>query len=313
MSFSTLLSRTAEFSAKIIDDISNRLDENKKELRNILDGWLTWDDIHAIMKEYKTFSALYSRNKDKAVPVSGDAIDFHIEMNLKKRGVTRILHNLFKYHLGCFLDDLFGIKIQCKNEMLDKMRRCVRTSEIKCPTEDNLTTSEMVTKDEVAQKLIKLMHNLDVASVNEDKKMSDKILTIIDAMSSKNEIDFYIIWVIEIEERIDRIRSKDWVSKESKLQWIDLAKKIRNMKINVDDAIRNRIKATYKRKGLSRKDTIENLTRKYKVDKNERPDYREWIGEQKNDNNCNEHKQSTAMEYQLTLIKKKRENTHEES
>ena len=177
------------------------------------------------MKEYKKFSALYSQGKDKSDPVSGDAIDFHIEMNLKKTGVTRILHDLFKYHLARFLDDWFGIKIQCRNEMLDEMRRCVRTSELMCPTDDDLTTSEMVSKDEVAQKLITLMHNLDIATVNEDKTMSDKILTILDAMSSRNEIDFYIIWVIEIEERIDRIRSKDWVSKESKLQWIDLKKK----------------------------------------------------------------------------------------
>ena len=201
------------------------MDEHKRELRCVLDGWLTWDDIHAMMKEYKKFSALYSLS-DKAKPVSGDNIDFHIEMNLQKTGVTRILHDLFKYHLGHFLDDLFGIKIQCRNEMLDELRRCVRTSELMCPTDDDLTTSEMVSKDEVAQKLITLMHNLDIATVNEDKTMSDEILTILDAMSSRNEIDLYIIWVIEIEEHIGRIRSKEWVSKKSKLQWIDLAKKL---------------------------------------------------------------------------------------
>ena len=307
MSFSTLLSRTAEFSAQIIDDISNHLDERKRELRCVLDGWLTWDDIHAMMKEYKKFSALYSLS-DKAKPVSGDNIDFHIEMNLQKTGVTRILHDLFKYHLGHFLDDLFGIKIQCRNEMLDELRRCVRTSELMCPTDDDLTTSEMVSKDEVAQKLITLMHNLDIATVNEDKTMSDEILTILDAMSSRNEIDFYIIWVIEIEERIDRIQSKEWVSKQSKMQWIDLANKIRDVKINVDDPVGNRIKATYMRKGLSRKDTIENLTNKYKVDKDKRPDYTEWIDEQENYNGRNKRKEKATIDYASRLIKKKRDN-----
>ena len=43
--------------------------------------------------------------------------------------------------------------------------------------------------------------------------MSDKTLKRIDVMLSNNEIDFYIIWVIKIEERIERIRNKDWVTK----------------------------------------------------------------------------------------------------
>ena len=58
------------------------------------------------------------------------------------------------------------------------------------------------------------MHNLDIAGVNEDKKMSDETLKRIDVMLSNNEIDFYIIWVIKIEERIERIRTKDWVTKK---------------------------------------------------------------------------------------------------
>ena len=82
------------------------------------------------------------------------------------------------------------------------------------------------------------------------------------------------------------------------------------MKINVDDPVGNRIKATYMRKGLSRKDTIENLTKRYKVDKDKRPDYTEWIGEQKNYNSSNKRKESTAIEYESRLIKKRRDNKH---
>ena len=48
------------------------------------------------------------------------------------------------------------------------------------------------------------------------QKMSDKTLKRIDVMLSNNEIDFYIIWVIEIEEHIKRIRTKDWVAKKQK-------------------------------------------------------------------------------------------------
>ena len=48
--------------------------------------------------------------------------------------------------------------------------------------------------------------------------MSDETLKRIDVMLSKNEIDFYIIWVIKIEERIERIRNKCWVAKKTKLQ-----------------------------------------------------------------------------------------------
>ena len=47
--------------------------------------------------------------------------------------------------------------------------------------------------------------------------MSDETLKRIDVMLSKNEIDFYIIWVNEIEERIERIRNKDWVTKKTKM------------------------------------------------------------------------------------------------
>ena len=37
------------------------------------------------------------------------------------------------------------------------------------------------------------MHNLDIAGVNEDKKMSDESLKRLDVMLSNNDIDFYII------------------------------------------------------------------------------------------------------------------------
>ena len=48
------------------------------------------------------------------------------------------------------------------------------------------------------------------------QKMSDETLKRLDVMLSNNDIDFYIIWVIEIEERIERIRTKDWVTKKQK-------------------------------------------------------------------------------------------------
>ena len=46
--------------------------------------------------------------------------------------------------------------------------------------------------------------------------MSDETLKRIDVMLSKNEIDFYIIWVIEIEERIEKIRNKYLITKKQK-------------------------------------------------------------------------------------------------
>ena len=47
--------------------------------------------------------------------------------------------------------------------------------------------------------------------------MSDETLKRLDVMLSNNDIDFYIIWVIEIEERIERIRTKDFVTKKTKM------------------------------------------------------------------------------------------------
>ena len=44
--------------------------------------------------------------------------------------------------------------------------------------------------------------------------MSDETLKRLDVMLSNNDIDFYIVWVIEIEERIERIRTKDWITKK---------------------------------------------------------------------------------------------------
>ena len=47
--------------------------------------------------------------------------------------------------------------------------------------------------------------------------MSDETLKRIDVMLSRNEIDFYITWVVEIEERIERLHNKCWVAKKTKL------------------------------------------------------------------------------------------------
>ena len=58
--------------------------------------------------------------------------------------------------------------------------------------------------------------------------MSDKTLKRLDVMLSNNEIDFYIIWVIEIEERIKRIRTKDWVTKKNKNALQCFERKIEN-------------------------------------------------------------------------------------
>ena len=55
--------------------------------------------------------------------------------------------------------------------------------------------------------------------------MSNETLKRIDVMLSKNEIDFYITWVIEIEERIERLRNKCWIAKKTKLH-CDAVKKI---------------------------------------------------------------------------------------
>ena len=49
--------------------------------------------------------------------------------------------------------------------------------------------------------------------------MSDETLKRIDVMLSKNEIDFYITWVIEIEERIKRLCNKCWIAKKTKLHY----------------------------------------------------------------------------------------------
>ena len=50
----------------------------------------------------------------------------------------------------------------------------------------------------------------------QEQKISDKTLKRIDVMLSNNEIDFYIIWAIKIEERIERIGTKDGVTKKNK-------------------------------------------------------------------------------------------------
>ena len=69
--------------------------------------------------------------------------------------------------------------------------------------------------------------------------MCDETLKCIDVMLSNNEIDFYIIWVIKIEERIERIRTKDWVTKKTKMHCNVLKEKLKTIKENVDDLVRS--------------------------------------------------------------------------
>ena len=95
--------------------------------------------------------------------------------------------------------------------------------------------------------------------------MSDETLKRLDVMLSNNDIDFYIVWVIKIEERIERIRTKDWITKKTKLHCNVLKEKLKTIKENVDDLVRSQIKGLYTRKGVCKKDTIINLAKKYKV------------------------------------------------
>ena len=149
------------------------------------------------------------------------------------------------------------------------------------------------------------MHNLDIAGVNEDKKMSDETLKRLDVMLSNNDIDFYIVWVIKIEERIERIRTKDWVTKKTKMHCNALKEKLKTIKENVDDLVRSRIKCLYTRKGVCKKDTIINLTKKYKVSGNERPAYREWEDDENDDTGSKRNSKLTTIAYEANLIKKK--------
>ena len=103
----------------------HRLGQDSGQLKNDLDGWTTWGTFLAMLEEYKTFLALGNQCIDKSDPDSVTSLDFYMETNLNKRGVTCILHRLFKYHLGLFLDKLFGVKNKCGLHILDEMRCCV--------------------------------------------------------------------------------------------------------------------------------------------------------------------------------------------
>ena len=149
------------------------------------------------------------------------------------------------------------------------------------------------------------MHNLDIAGVNKDKKMSDETLKRLDVMLSNNDIDFYIVWVIKIEERIERIRTKDWITKKTKMHCNVLKEKLKTIKENVDDLVRSRIKGLYTRKGVCKKDTIVNLTKKYKVSSNKRSPYREWEDDENNDTGSKQNSKLTTIAYEAKLIKKK--------
>ena len=144
--------KPAEKASQIIDDIVRRLKQDGGHLKNDLDGWTTWDNVIAMLEEYKSFLALGNQCTDKLDPNHVASLDFHMKMNLKKRGVTCVLHRLLKYHLGLFLDDSFGVKNKCGLHILDDMRRCVRTGITTCPSEHNLATSEIRSKHDVAKK-----------------------------------------------------------------------------------------------------------------------------------------------------------------
>lgn len=107
LAFSTLLWQTADRAVQIIDDMVHRLEQDGGQLKNNLDGWTMCDTILAMMKEYKTFLALGNQRADKSDLDSVALLDFHMEMNLSKRGITCILHRLVKYHLGLFLKNCF--------------------------------------------------------------------------------------------------------------------------------------------------------------------------------------------------------------
>ena len=84
-----------------------------------------------------------------------------------------------------------------------------------------------------------------------------------------------------------------------------LKEKLKTIKENVDDLVRSRIKGLYTRKGVCKKDTIVNLTKKYKVSSNERPPYREWEDDENNDSGSKQNSKLTTIAYEAKLIKKK--------
>ena len=56
---------------------------------------------------------------------------------------------------------------------------------------------------------------------------------------------------------------------------------------------------------MCKKDTIINLTKKYKVSGNERPEYREWEDNENDDTGYNPKRKLTPIAYEEKLIKKK--------
>ena len=81
--------------------------------------------------------------------------------------------------------------------------------------------------------------------------------------------------------------------------------KLKTIKENVDDVVKSQIKGLCTRKGVSKKDTIMNLTKKYKVSGNKRPAYREWEDDENNDTRSKQNSKLTTIAYKAKLIKKK--------
>ena len=96
-----------------------------------------------------------------------------------------------------FLDNAYRAKNMCGINVLDELRCCVWTGIVTCPSEHELIKSELKNKNDIASRVVTIMHNLDVPTVNDDKEMSVKALNHIDVMLRKNEIDFSIIWAIK--------------------------------------------------------------------------------------------------------------------
>ena len=61
-----------------------------------------------------------------------------------------------------------------------------------------------------------------------------------------------------------------------------LKEKLKTIKENVNNLVGSQIKGLYTREGVCKKDTIINLTKKYKVGGNERSAYREWEANENN-------------------------------
>ena len=86
LAFSTLLSQTAEKASQIIDDVVRRLKQDGGHLKNDLDGWTTWDNVIAMLEEYKSFSALGNQCTDKSDPNHATSLNFHIKNESEEKG-----------------------------------------------------------------------------------------------------------------------------------------------------------------------------------------------------------------------------------